>query len=213
MPPGQPTTILLVRHGTTPTTGRSLPGREPGLHLSEAGRAQAQKVAERIAGLPARPVAVYASPLERARETAAPIARALGLRVRIERELVELDIGEWTGMSLRRAARRREWAAVQRWPAGFRFPGGETFAELAARVTDAVLRLADMHRGEAVVAVSHADPIRAAVATAAGMPLDLFQRLTISTCSVSAISYPPDGLGPRILCVNTSADGLGGMLG
>lgn len=213
MPPGQPTTVLLVRHGTTPTTGKSLPGRAPGLHLSEAGRAQAAKVAERIAALPSPPVAVYASPLERARETAAPIARALGLRVRTERELVELDIGEWTGMSLKRAVRRREWAAVQRWPAGFRFPGGETFAELAARTTDAVLRLAEMHRGEVIVAVSHADPIRAVVATAAGMPLDLFQRLTISTCSVSAISYAPDGLGPRILCVNTSADGLGGMLG
>lgn len=213
MPLGQPTTVLLVRHGTTPTTGRSLPGREPGLHLSEKGHAQAQRVAERIAALPAPPVAVYASPLERARETAAPIARALGLRVRTERELIELDIGDWTGLSLKRAMRRREWAAVQRWPAGFRFPGGETFGELAARVTDAVLRLANAHRGETVVAVSHADPIRAAVATAAGMPLDLFQRLTISTCSVSAISYAPDGTGPRILCVNSSADGLGGMLG
>lgn len=205
--------MLLVRHGTTPTTGRSLPGRAPGLHLSDVGRAQAHKVAERIAALPTRPVAVYASPLERARETAAPIARALGLRIRTERELIELDIGEWTGLSLRRAMRRREWAAVQRWPAGFRFPGGETFAELAARVTDAVLRLAEAHRGETVVAVSHADPIRAAVAIAAGMPLDLFQRLTISTCSVSALSYPAEGLGPRILCVNSSAEGLGGMTG
>lgn len=213
MPPGQPTTVLLVRHGTTPTTGKSLPGREPGLHLSEVGRAQAEKVAERIAALPVRPVAVYTSPLERARQTAAPIARALGLRARTERDLVELDIGEWTGMSLKRAMRRREWAAVQRWPAGFRFPGGESFAELAARATDAVLRLAEMHRGEAIVAVSHADPIRAVVAMAAGMPLDLFQRLTVSTCSVSVVSYAPDGLGPRILCVNTSADGLGGMLG
>ncbi|MGH8980583.1 MAG: histidine phosphatase family protein [Acidimicrobiales bacterium] len=213
MPPGQPTTVLLVRHGTTPTTGRFLPGRAPGLHLSETGRAQAQKVAARLAALHQRPVAVYASPLERARETAAPIARALGLRVRTERELVELDIGEWTGMSLKRAMRRKEWAAVQHWPTGFRFPGGETFAELAARVTDAVLRLADAHRGETVVAVSHADPIRAAIATAAGMPLDLFQRLVIATCSVSAVAYPPDGLGPRILCVNSSADGLGGVPG
>lgn len=213
MPPGKPTTVLLVRHGTTPTTGKALPGREPGLHLSEAGRAQADVVASRIAALPTRAVAVYASPLERARETAVPIARALGLRARTARGLVELDIGEWTGMSLKQAMRRREWVSVQRWPAGFRFPGGETFAELAARVTDAVIRLADMHRGETVVAVSHADPIRAVVATAAGMPLDLLQRLTVSTCSVSAISYPPDGLGPRILCVNTSVDGLGGMLG
>lgn len=205
--------MLLVRHGATPTTGRSLPGREPGLHLSEAGRAQAKRVAEHLATLPTRPAAVYASPLERTKETAAPIARAFGLRVRTERRLVDLDIGKWTGMSLKRAMRRREWATVQRWPGGFRFPGGETFTEMAARVTDALCRLADAHPGETVVAVSHADPIRAAVATAAGVPIDLFQRLTISTCSLSAISYPPDGLGPRILFVNSSADGLGGMLG
>ena len=198
--------VLLVRHGTTPTTGKVLPGRSPGLHLSEVGRAQAERVAARIAELPRRPSAVYASPLERTRETAAPIARALGLRVRAERGLLEADIGEWTGTSLRRAMRKPEWALVQRWPAGFRFPGGESFAELAARATDAVLRVVRAHRGETVVLVSHADPIRAVVATAAGVPLDLFQRMTISTCSVSAVVYHAGG--PQILCVNASADAL-----
>lgn len=206
MPPSPPTTVLLVRHGTTPTTGRVLPGRAPGLHLSEAGRDQAARLAARLGSLERRPAAVYASPLERARETAAPIARALGLRVRTEHGLVEMDIGAWTGRSLRRAARTREWPVVQRFPAGFRFPGGESFAELAARATDAVLRLVERHRGQTVVAVSHADPIRAVVGTAAGVPLDLFQRLTVGTCSVSAISYRDDG--PRVLCVNASADAL-----
>lgn len=206
MPLPEPTTVLLVRHGTTPTTGKLLPGRAAGLHLSEAGRAQAERVASGIAALDPRPVAVYASPLERARETAGPIARALGVRVRTERGLVELDIGEWTGMSLKRAARRSEWDAVQRWPTGFTFPGGESFAGLLARSTDAVARLVRAHPGEVVVAVSHADPIRALVAAAAGVPLDLFQRIVVSTCSVSAVRYAPDG--PRVICVNSSADGL-----
>ena len=206
MPAPDVTTVLLVRHGTTPTTGKLLPGRAPGLHLSEAGRAQAERVAERIAALPNRPVAVYASPLERTRETALPIARALGLRVRTEQGLVEVDIGQWTGTSLKRAMRRREWGAVQRLPSAFRFPGGESFAEMTTRATDAVLRLADAHRGQTLVAVSHADPIRAVVATAAGAPLDLFQRVTVSPCSVSSIAYGPDG--PRVLCVNATTDWL-----
>ena len=198
--------MLLVRHGTTPTTGKVLPGRQPGLHLSDVGRAQAERVAERIAALEIPPVAVYASPLERTRETALPIARALGVRVRNEHGLLEADIGTWAGTSLKRAMRKPEWAVVQRWPGGFRFPGGESFAEMAARATDAVLRLADQHRGETVVAVSHADPIRAVVATAAGVPIDLMQRIVISTCSVSAIAYHAGG--PQVRCVNASADWL-----
>ncbi len=206
MPLPEPTTVLLVRHGTTPTTGKVLPGRAPGLHLSPAGRAQADRVASGIAALDTKPVAVYSSPLERARETAGPIARSLGVRVRTERGLVELDTGDWTGMPVKRAARRREWGAVQRWPSGFSFPGGESFSELVARTTEAIARLVRAHPGQWVVAVSHADPIRALVATAAGVPLDLFQRLEVSTCSVSAVRYAP--YGPRVICVNASADGL-----
>ncbi|MDA8311929.1 MAG: histidine phosphatase family protein [Actinomycetota bacterium] len=202
----EPTTVLLVRHGMTPTTGKLLPGRAPGLRLSETGRAQADRVASGIAALDPQPVAVYASPLERARETAAPIARALGVRVRTERGLVELDIGDWTGTSLARARRRHEWGAVQRWPSGFAFPGGESFAQLVARTTETVARLVRMHPGQTIVAVSHADPIRALVSTAAGIPLDLFQRLVVSTASVSAVQYAPDG--PRVVCVNASAEGL-----
>lgn len=206
VPLASPTTVLLVRHGTTPTTGRLLPGRAPGLHLSDAGRAQAERLAQRLVGLERHPVAVYASPLERARETAAPIARALGLRVRTEHGLVEVDIGTWTGRSLRRAMRSREWPTVQRFPSAFRFPGGESFADLAARATGAVLGLVERHRGEVVLAVSHADPIRAVLATAAGVPLDLFQRIAIGTCSVSAVHYFDEG--PRVLCMNASADVL-----
>jgi probable phosphomutase (TIGR03848 family) len=195
-----------VRHGATLTTGKVLPGRAPGLHLSDTGRAQAERVAAAIAALKSRPSAIYASPLERTRETAAPIARALGLRVVTERGLIEADVGEWTGTSLKRAMRRPEWALVQRWPSAYRFPGGESFAEMTNRATDAVLRIAAAHPGQTVVAVSHADPIRAVVAVAAGIPLDLFQRVTVSTCSVSAIRYHAGG--PQLLCVNASADGL-----
>jgi probable phosphoglycerate mutase len=193
----------MVRHGKTPTTGKVLPGRSPGLDLGEEGRAQAERAAERIATLARKPVAVYASPLERTRQTAAPIARALGLRVRIARGLVECDVGQWTGQSLARLAKTPEWQAVQHWPAGFRFPGGESFAEMANRMNDTLLGLAAAHPGQTVVAVSHADPIKAAVAGASGVPLDLFQRLVISPCSISAVLYGAGG--PYVLCSNSTA--------
>ncbi len=198
--------VLLVRHGTTPTTGKVLPGRTPGLHLSDDGRAQAEAVAERIVAMaesgPGRPVAVYASPLERTAETAKPIARRLGLRARVDRGLIECDFGEWTGAELKDLARRPEWAQVQRCPSGFRFPGGESFLEMQARITSAVARLTQRHPGETVVAVSHADPIKAAVAAASGTHLDLFQRLSISPCSVSALAY--SAAGPHVLTVNST---------
>ena len=194
--------MLLVRHGTTPTTGKMLPGRAGGLHLSEKGRAQAAAAAERIAALTKAPSAVYASPLERTRETAAPMAKALGLRVRTAPGLVEVDVGEWTEKPLARLYRTKEWPTVQRWPGGFRFPGGESFAEMSVRSMDAVLGLVAEHPGQTIVAVSHADPIKAIVAAAAGVPLDLMQRLAISPCSISAILFT--GGGPVVLCVNST---------
>jgi len=199
--------VLLVRHGRTPTTGQVLPGRATGLHLSEEGLAQAEEVAGRIGALAdgkrAGPVAVYASPLERTRETAGPIAKRLGLRVRSDRGLLECDFGRWTGAKLSDLAKKPEWATVQRNPSGFRFPGGESFLEMQTRMTTAIARLAAHHPGQTVVAVSHADPIKAVVAQAAGTPLDLFQRLTVAPCSVSAIAYT--GGGPFVLTVNSTA--------
>jgi probable phosphomutase (TIGR03848 family) len=191
---------VLVRHGTTPTTGRVLPGRAAGLHLSDAGRAQAEGVAARLAGLAHPPTAVYASPLERAAETAAPIARALGLRVRTAPGLLECDFGEWTGKRLSALRRRREWRQVLLAPSTFRFPRGESFSELQVRTWTASLELAARHDGETIVAVSHADPIKAIVATALGVPLDLFQRTVVSTCSVSVVRLGPGT--PLVLCVN-----------
>ena len=205
--PAAPTStlLLLVRHGQTPTTGTTLPGRAKGLHLAETGRVQAGAVAARIAGL-RNVTAVYASPLERTRETAAPIATALGLKVTTDRGLLECEFGDWTGAKLADLRKKPEWETVQRHPSGFRFPGGESFSEMQTRMTSALDRLAAEHRGETVVAVSHADPIKAAVAHALGTHLDLFQRIVISPCSVSAVLVSPGG--PVVLAVNSTGDDL-----
>ena len=195
--------MLLVRHGLTPTTGIKLPGRAPGLHLSDEGRRQAEAAARRIGAL-RHVTAVYASPIDRARETAVPIAQSLGLPVRIERDLAELDVGEWTGLSLARARQRREWSTIQQHPSGFRFPGGESFMECQTRMTAAIARFVERHRGGTIVAVSHADPIKLFAAYALGTPLDLFQRIVIATASITVVSWPR-GI-PGVLTMN-SVDG------
>ncbi len=200
----RPTVILLVRHGQTPTTGKLLPGRAPGLHLSDVGKAQAAAVGERLAKL-AKVDAVYASPLERTRETAGAIATALGLKVKVDKGLLEADIGDWTGQELKAVRKTPEWKIVHSYPSGFRFPGGESFVEMQTRTVSALERLRLAHPGQTIVAVSHADTIKAAVAHALGTHLDLFQRIVISPCSVTAIAYG-DG-GPTVLSVNTVGEG------
>ena len=194
------TTVLLVRHGSTATTGSVLPGRAAGLHLSQRGRAQAERAAENVASLASAPVALYVSPLERTRETAAPFARTLGLRARVNRGLLECDFGDWTGRSLATLRRRADWRTVQHAPSAFRFPNGESFAEMQRRVWTTIEDLAARHRGQTIICVSHADPIKAAVTYAQGVPLDLFQRTVISPGSISALAI---GHGaPTVLCVN-----------
>jgi probable phosphomutase (TIGR03848 family) len=157
-------------------------------------------VAARIGALP-RVDAVYCSPLERTRETARPIGRARDVTVKAHRGLLECDFGEWTGRPLKELAKEPSWKTVQRYPSGFRFPGGESFVEMQARMTGTLHHLAEHHEGGVVVAVSHADPIKAAVADALGTHLDLFQRINVSPCSVTAVHYSP--AGPAVLAVNS----------
>ncbi len=205
--PPPPTTVLFVRHGQTPTTGSVLPGRAKGLHLADKGREQADAVAERLRAL-AKVDAIYASPLERTRETAAPIAKARALRVVSDKGLLECDFGDWTGRPLKELMKLPEWSTVQRYPSGFRFPNGESFAEMQTRITGAVAAITVRHPGGTVVVVSHADPIKAAVAAALGTHLDLFQRIVVSPCSVTTVAYGAGG--PIVLNVNsTSGDSAG----
>jgi probable phosphoglycerate mutase len=129
------------------------------------------------------------------------------LCVRVERGLADCDTGAWTGRSLRRLRRTREWVVVQRHPSGFRFPDGESFVEMLARMAAALARIVERHRGRTVVAVSHADPIKVAVAHALGLHLDLFQRIAVAPASVTAIAYRAEG--PTVLAINALADARG----
>ncbi|MGO4187514.1 MSMEG_4193 family putative phosphomutase [Pseudarthrobacter sp. TAF60_1] len=204
----QSTLLLLVRHGETPTTGMVLPGRAPGLHLSDRGRDQAERVAERLAGLPID--GLYSSPMERAGETAAPTAALSGLDVHEHTGLIECDFGDWTGAALAELVGLPEWQTVQHSPSAFRFPNGESFVQMQARMVGTLEALCTAHPGGVVVCFSHADPIKVAVAHALGTRLDLFQRIVISPGSVSAISFV-EGRAPAVMMVNSTADPLSGL--
>jgi probable phosphoglycerate mutase len=169
------------------------------------GLSQAEKVAEQISEMNQRRIAaIYSSPLERTRETAIPISKRVGIPIKQNRGLIELDVGDWTGRKLSQLRKLKAWSTVQRYPSGFRFPNGESFVEMQTRVSQTVDRLVANHRGKTVIAVSHADPIRALIAHAMGTHLDLFQRIVVSPCSVTAILYTPSG--PVVLAVNNTGD-------
>lgn len=200
------TTVLLVRHATTATTGKRLGGWTPGVHLDERGVAQAEATAQRIADAGFDVAAVYASPLERTQETAATIARALGLRVRTRDGIGEVDYGEWTDRALGHLRRRKDWQVIQQTPSRFTFPGGESIRGAQHRAVDEVEALAARHPKEAIVAVSHADVIKAVVAHFVGMPLDAFQRIVVSPASITVLALPEGG-PPALVGLNEVAPG------
>ncbi|HLA99309.1 MAG TPA: histidine phosphatase family protein [Anaerolineales bacterium] len=192
--------LLLIRHGENEyvTNGR-LAGRSPGVHLNDKGKSQAQAIAERLKPVPIK--AIYSSPLERALETAAPLAEAKNLEIIPRQGLSETDFGDWQGKTLKSLRRRKLWRLVQSAPSRMRFPGGETFAECQLRVTQELEAIAAQHKPkEMIVCFFHSDPIKLAVAYYLGMPLDYFQRLMIAPASISSLLLSV--AGARLLNLN-----------
>ena len=178
--------LLLIRHGENEfvKTGK-MAGRLPGVHLNERGRQQAAELSEALKNVPLK--AVYSSPLERATETAEPIAQAHKLEVQLRPDLMENDIGKWQGRTLKQLSRLKKWKIVQRAPSRFTFPEGESFLQTQTRVIACLDEIVASHKPKDIVAaVFHADPIKLAVAYYLGMPLDNFQRLACDTASVAA---------------------------
>ncbi|MDW8325252.1 MAG: MSMEG_4193 family putative phosphomutase [Anaerolineales bacterium] len=180
------TQLLLIRHGENDytRTGR-LAGWMPGIGLNEVGRRQALALAEKLKEVPL--VAIYSSPLERARETAAPLAEAKKLTVEIVEELGEVRYGAWQGKSLKRLARTKLWRMVQSLPSAMQFPQGETFRAVQSRAVEAVEGLVRAHPKDQIAVFSHGDVIKLIVAHYIGLPLDLFQRLVIATASITTL--------------------------
>ncbi|HXF85722.1 MAG TPA: histidine phosphatase family protein [Anaerolineales bacterium] len=180
--------LLLIRHGENDYTKKhKLAGHLPGVHLNERGLEQSQRLAEALKDVPIK--AIYSSPLERAVETATPIAAARGLEVQIEAGLIETNPGKWQGQSLAVLRLKRHWKIVQQAPSRAQFPEGETFYECQARVVKTLDNILRKHKPKDIIAcVFHADPIRLAVAHYLGLPLDHFQRLACDTASLTALA-------------------------
>lgn len=194
--------LLLIRHGENDyTKTHKLAGRLSGVHLNEHGRKQAQALAEALKDVPIK--AVYASPLERAMETATPIANALGLTIQREKGLLETHVGDWQGKSLKRLYLHKHWKVVKRAPSRAQFPNGETFYECQNRIVSTLDAILSKHKPKDMIAcVFHADPIKLAVAHYIGLPLDQFQRLSCETGSLTALAIGE--MGANLLKLNQS---------
>lgn len=193
------TTVLLIRHGENAwTQSHKLAGRTPGVHLSEYGQQQAEALGRRLAN--AKLSAIYASPLERTMETAQAIAQHHQLEIETRPALLEVDYGAWTGETIKKLSKEKSWPVIQFYPSGASFPDGETMYGMQTRFVQEINTLVTKHVGQTIAIVGHADLIKAAVAHYLGIHFDLFQRIVISTASISTINFT--FMGPRIVTLN-----------
>ncbi|MEU5211358.1 histidine phosphatase family protein [Streptomyces sp. NPDC020742] len=187
-------TLILLRHGrSTANTAGVLAGRAPGVALDEHGAARSAELPARLARVPL--AAVVTSPLQRCRETVLPLLDARpGLPLHTEERISECDYGDWSGRKLAELNDEPLMEVVQQHPSAAAFPGGESMRAMQARAVEAVrdwnARIEQAHGPEAVYAMcSHGDIIKALVADALGLHLDLFQRISVEPCSVTVIRY------------------------
>jgi broad specificity phosphatase PhoE len=192
------TRVLLIRHAAVELAGNIIGGRSTGIRLSECGREQARRLVMTLRSERIR--SIYASPRERARETAQAIAEERRIPVEIAPELDEIDYGDWTGLSMEQLSARPHWQAFNTIRSCTRIPGGELIAEVQARVAKLIERLHAQGRPGSVLLISHCDVIRAALAYYLSFSLDLMLRLEINPASISIVKLT--AAGPSIACIN-----------
>jgi probable phosphoglycerate mutase len=188
------TLFLLIRHGQTDMIGKRITGRMPGVSINKEGEEQARRLVRLQAD------AIFSSPLERAIQTATPLAEHLGLRIQIDESFSEVDFGTWSGKTIPELEALADWKLYMQFRSSFRVPGGELMLEVQRRVVDALARLATQYPEKTVAVFSHADVIKAAVLHYAGAPLDLIDRIEIYPASLSRIRL--FDWGPKISAVN-----------
>lgn len=183
--------FLLIRHGENDYVGKRLVGQTPGVHLNEKGRHQASLIADTLAQAPIK--AIYSSPLERAVETAQPLADMLHLPVCIEPGLTEINFGTWQGKTVKQMHRLKLWKVVQETPSQMRFPQGESFLEAQQRLCETIEAIRARHEEKEMVACfSHSDAISLVVAHYLGLPVDNFHRLSVGTASMTLLALMKD---------------------
>jgi probable phosphomutase (TIGR03848 family) len=199
------TTLLLIRHGMNDYVGRALAGWTPGVHLNEEGRRQAQALAVRLAGVPID--VIYSSPLERAVETAEPVAERLGLAIKLCDEFGEFRFGSWTGQTFKSLEELPEWKQFNTFRSGTRPPGGELMVEVQQRMVSALEQLRHEHKDKIVAVFTHADAIRATLGHYAGISIEHCLKLDINPASVSVLKV--NDWGVRVSQINEIGRVLG----
>jgi probable phosphoglycerate mutase len=197
-------TVLLVRHGrSTSNAAGTLAGRTPGVELDEQGRQQAADLAGRLKDITID--RIVSSPLERCRQTVAPLADELRLAVETDDRLLEVDYGSWSGRALKDLLHEPLWRVVQAHPSAAVFPDGEGLADMSARAADAIRSIKRAAATDRTVLIcSHGDVIKAILADALGLHLDAFQRIVVAPSSVSVVRYTP--LRPFVERINDTGD-------
>lgn len=179
------TTFYLIRHGSNDFAGKTLVGRTPGIHLNDTGRAEAERLANELAREPIQHL--FSSPMERCRETAAPIAKRLNLEVQILDGLVEVEFGDWTGQEIAEMNSNELWQKWNTFRSGGRIPNGESIWEVQTRMVSVIEKLRRQFPDQVLALFSHGDPLRAAITYYLGMPIDFIHRLELSPASVSVL--------------------------
>jgi len=207
-------TVILLRHGrSAANTAGVLAGRSPGVMLDDRGRGQVDSVVTRLAPVPL--AAVVSSPLDRCRQTVAPLAEPRGIEPSVDDRFAEVDYGDWTGRELRKLGKERLWKVVQSHPSAAVFPGGEGLAAMQARAVAAVrewdAKLVAEHGPHVVwLACTHGDVIKAVLADALGLHLDGFQRIVTDPCSISVVTYTETR--PFVVRVNDTGGDVTGLV-
>jgi broad specificity phosphatase PhoE len=191
------TTFLIARHAAHDWLGRGFAGRQPDVSLNVQGRQEAEALAGRLAGV--RIDAIYCSPQPRTQQTAAPLARARGLQIRIDAAFDEVDLGEWQGRSFDEVREQPAWQHWLEHRSSAQPPGGEPFAEVPVRAGAGLRRLVEAHPDQHVLVVSHGDVIKAMIAQVLGLSLDNLERFEVAPCSVSVIAMGTDWAQLRLL--------------
>lgn len=196
------TQVVAIRHAQTDVAGRRFVGRARGIHLNDRGRKQAERLPERLHGIAL--AAIWASPLARAQETAAPLARERALEIVTREELTELDYGDWQGCTPEELQGNPYWARYNRQRSRCRIPGGESLGEAQVRMSRVLEQLTAEYPAACVALVGHGDPLRAMVAQLLGVGLDFILRFEIAPASITVIRM--DEEEPRVLCINDTGE-------
>lgn len=202
------TTLFLIRHASCSGLGHTLWGRTANITLDLKGELQVQRLVERFKDVPLD--AIYSSPMERALQTAEPLARNAKLEIRESQALNEIDFGDWTGKTFEELSTDEVWRRFNTRRSGTTIPGGESFLEVQNRIVKELNTIANEHPNTRVAIVTHADTIRAAVVYFAAIPIDLIERIEISPCSVSVVALDDESV--TLLTINNTSELEYGLL-